>query len=208
MLSTLEEIISAQRLAPYKKGAGQDIERALELYAWNMKIGAAFLPLFSATEVSLRNLTVKRLTEVYADPWWQDQRLLNLLEKKGKGVVKQAEGRIKEKGQDPDSGRMTAELGFGFWENMFLEKYTRDLWVNLHDSFPHLPSTVDQQIFKAKCQKIRKLRNRIAQHEPIFHRNLSQDYAHCLELIRWLSPAKVTWIRPHCAVATLLRAKP
>ena len=103
---------------------------------------------------------------------------------------------------------MTAELGFGFWENMFLEKYTRDLWVNLHDSFPHLPSTVDQQIFKAKCEKIRDLRNKIAHHEPIFHRNLSQDYAHCLELIRWLSPAKAAWIRPHCAVATLLRAKP
>ena len=104
MLSTLEEIISAQRLAPYKKGAGQDIERALELYAWNMKIGAAFLPLFSAAEVSLRNLTVKRLKEVYADPWWQDQTLLDLLANKGKGIVKQAEGQIKKRDKTQTAG--------------------------------------------------------------------------------------------------------
>ncbi len=208
MSLALEEIISAQRLGPYRKAAGQNLDRALKLYAWNLNIGAAFLPLFCAVEVSLRNLTVKRLTEVYAETWWKAVALLGLLEKEGGSIVRKAEKTIRQKNQDPDSGRMTAELGFGFWENMLLEKYTPDLWASLHISFPYLPPGVDQTALKTKCRKVRELRNRIAHHEPIFHRNLSQDYANCLELIRWLSPAKAEWVRPHCAVASMLRAKP
>jgi hypothetical protein len=54
----------------------------------------------------------------------------------------------------------------------------------------------------------RKDQTKIAHHEPIFHRNLLQDYANSLELVMWLRPAKAEWVRPHCAVASLLRAKP
>ena len=96
MSFSLEEIISAQRFGPYRKAAGQDLDRALQLYAWNMKIGAGFLPLFCAVEIGLRNLIVRRLAEVYCDPWWQDATFFRLLEKKGVGIVKRAEERIKQ----------------------------------------------------------------------------------------------------------------
>jgi hypothetical protein len=62
MSFALEDIISAQRLGPYRKAACQDLDRALQLYAWNMKIGAGFPPLFCAVEFGLRNLIVRRLT--------------------------------------------------------------------------------------------------------------------------------------------------
>ena len=62
MSSQLQAIISAERLEKYLKAGGFNIDRALDLYAWNMKLSAAFVPLFSAAEICLRNLMVARIS--------------------------------------------------------------------------------------------------------------------------------------------------
>jgi len=206
--SRLEAIISAQRLGSYLEPVAFKPERALALYAWNMKIGAAFFPLFCALEISLRNLIVTRMTAVYGASWWTDAGFFDALGKKGKGIVLRAANSVEQQGHVLNSGRITAELSFGFWENMLLPKYADGLWTPLHPYFPDLPNTVDQAGLFARIGETRTLRNRISHHEPIFQRDISKDYARTLELIRWLSDVKATWIKPHCDVAALLRRKP
>lgn len=205
---SIEAIISPERLSTYRKAVGHDLNRALDLYAWNMKLSASFTPLLGATEISLRNLIMFRVAEVFGVTWWQSQALFNVLGGEGKGIIKRAENKITACRLAVDGNRMTAELSFGFWQNMLLPKYADPLWTPLHRNFPDLPAHVDQATLYRKCRVVRDLRNRISHHEPIFQRNISQDYSNCLELLSWLSVAKANWIKPHCDVMALLRKKP
>ena len=45
--------------------------------------------------------------------------------------------------------------------------------------------------------RIRKLRNRIAHHEPIIHWNLPKYHEEILKVTRWLSPVAEKWTRHH-----------
>ena len=208
MSSQLQAIISAERLEKYLKAGGFKIDRALDLYAWNMKLSAAFVPLFSAAEICLRNLMVARISEVFGTNWWENSEFLLLLGGKGKGIVKRAENKILKKNNPLDSGRMTAELSFGFWGNMLLPKYSEALWSDMHIVFPDLSAGLDQVAMYDRCEEIRELRNRISHHEPIFTREITKDYATCLELIQWLSAVKAKWIKPHCEVMAVVRQRP
>ncbi len=210
MSAILEAIISSDRLGTYCKAVGHDVDRALALYAWNMKLSASFMPLLCSAEICLRNLAMQRVKAVFGPHWWQNNAIFEILESKGKGkgIVKRAENKIVKSGNLADGGRMTAELTFGFWQNMLLPKYQAALWSPMHENFPDLPANVDQTALHNKCGIVRELRNRISHHEPIFQRNISQDYAECLELISWLSTAKSVWIKPHCNVMALMRQKP
>ena len=103
---------------------------------------------------------------------------------------------------------MTAALTFGFWANMFLPRGEATLWTPLSDAFPEMPPDVDCGRLLAQLHGTLSLRNRIGHHEPIFQRNLTQDYADCLGLVRWMSAGKAAWIRPYCDVLRLMREKP
>ena len=204
----LEEIISSERLGPYLRESGFNLERALALYAWNMRLGSAFLPLLSSAEIGLRNLISRRLVATFGPTWWADPGFLAVAGSKGKGIVKRAENTLSRNGHAATSGRMTAELSFGFWENMLLPKYLAALWTPLHPHFPDLPASVDLTIFGERASKVCGLRNRIFHHEQIFQRNISQDYAECLEFIGWLSSTKAGWIKPQCDVMKVMRGRP
>ena len=55
---------------------------------------------------------------------------------------------------------------------------------------------------------IRTIRNRIAHHEPIFMRNLQQDYDRILKLIRYQSKDTADWLENSQLVTDLLLNKP
>ena len=50
---------------------------------------------------------------------------------------------------------------------------------------------------------LRKLRNRIAHHEPIFARRLLEDHQRILDVTGWFSPPARTWIERHSRVPLL-----
>ena len=208
MTSELEQIISENRLGTYLRATSFDPARALALYAWNMKISSSFMPLFSAAEICLRNRISSKLVHQYGQHWWNSKYFLELAGPETKGKIKRAENSVLQNGHQPDNGRMVAELTFGFWDNMLLPKYASDIWTPLHACFPDLPSHLDLTGLREKCGRVKDLRNRISHHEPIFGRDISQDYSSCLEFISWLSKAKAEWIKPHCSVMVLMRQKP
>jgi ribosomal protein L32E len=52
------------------------------------------------------------------------------------------------------------------------------------------------------------LRNRIAHHEPVFTRNLADDYQRIHDMIAWRSPTAAAWMDGKQTVMTLIAQKP
>jgi hypothetical protein len=208
-IHALSEIISPLRLGTYLNAAGHDAERALLLYLWNAKVGAAFHIPIQSVEVGLRNRVSDGLAALYGPEWWRDQAFLALAEPKRADDIEVVRRRLISKRMPVATGQMIAGLSFGFWVAMLHGRYNPDIWSgHLRTAFPHLPSHVERHWLHSGVREISDFRNRIWHHEPIFRRNLSRDFSRCLMVLGWLCPTKATWIKPHCRVPALLREKP
>ena len=110
-------------------------------------------------------------------------------------------------------GKVIAELSFFFWQNLFTRRFESRLWVpHLRTVMPCLDVTQEVSILRRlvfdELESVRKLRNRIAHHEPIFNRDLEVD----LRRIRWLielrSPETAVWMMENQQVEYLLTKRP
>ena len=59
-----------------------------------------------------------------------------------------------------------------------------------------------------ELEQLRKLRNRIAHHEPIFRRNLADDFQKVNDLIAFRCPFTAAWMRQNQQAQALIAAKP
>ena len=200
-------IISQERLTKYMIAAGGDPEVALAIYGWNIQISEAFFPLLSAAEVCLRNTVSARLIQVYGHKWWDKPQFHLLIRKRGKGIVLRTQNRLARKGP-VTSGKMIAELSFGFWVQMLKPETEAALWAPMHASFSDLPRTITYAQFYERCNQVKEFRNRIFHHEPIIERDILYEYGKILELITWISSDKGKWIKKYSRVATVARSKP
>lgn len=203
----VSNIISQERLTKYLKSSGYNTQRALDLYGWNIQISEAFFPTLSAAEVCLRNTVASRLVQLYGATWWEDPIFLHQIKSGGKRIVKTAQDKLKTDGP-VTSGRITAELNFGFWVKMLLPRHGTIFWADLHVSFDKLPANVTYDHLYKRCDNVREFRNRVFHHEPILHRNITHEYSQIMELITWISPEKAKWIKPYSRVMAVLRQKP
>lgn len=203
----VQNIISQERLTKYLVAGGHDPDRALALYGWNIQLSEAFFPVLSAAEVCLRNIVVARLIALYGQNWWDDQAFLLQIKNDGKRIVKTARDKLTKTGA-VTSGRMTAELNFGFWVKMLLPRHEPVFWTDVHAEFSDLPAAVTYQQLYKRCDDVREFRNRVFHHEPILHRNITAEYSQIMELIKWLSHDKAVWIKQYSRVMTVVRQKP
>lgn len=60
----------------------------------------------------------------------------------------------------------------------------------------------------ADLRIIRLLRNRIAHHEPVFTRNIADDYQRIHDMIAWRSQVAAAWMDGKQSVLALLAVKP
>ncbi|WP_244888652.1 hypothetical protein [Pseudorhodobacter antarcticus] len=144
---------------------------------------------------------------MYGQNWWEDPAFLLQIRSGGKRIVKTAGDKLANTGA-VTSGRMTAELNFGFWVKMLLPRHEAVFWPNFHANFSHLPAAVSYERLYKRCDDVREFRNRIFHHEPILHRNITAEYSQIMELIKWFSPDKATWIKTYSRVMTVVRQKP
>ena len=74
------------------------------------------------------------------------------------------------------------------------------------------PTAGDPQVAGAmiygELDQLRKLRNRIAHHEPIFSRNLGDDFEKMRELIALRCPITSAWMLHNQQATVLIGAKP
>ena len=186
--------ISNERFATYLQLAGGDRRRALQLYARNAALGSAFHWPIQALEVTLRNAANDAMT-AQAGIYWFDGRLL---EQPQRAAVMAAKDKLDWEAGPQLPGRVIAELSLGFWVALFAKCYEELLWrTALYRCFDPTPA---RRKLHQQLNTLRRLRNRIAHHEPILSRNLQQDYEAILWMLNSLSPTTAAWVEHHSRV--------
>lgn len=104
--------------------------------------------------------------------------------------------------------KVIPELPFYFWQSMFTKRFDNKIWdMNFTKIFPNA-TPQDKATFYTDLDKLRKLRNRIAHHEPIFDRNLAENYHLILKIIRYRSYSTASWLASWENFTQLLSQKP
>lgn len=205
-IAKLEASHSSERLAPYYALAGGDKELGLKLYGWNSALSQALYSPLQGLEVTLRNGISDRLRSAYGATWFElnpgpalHYPLPDMLLKVRMGLGRH--------GSVPDHGRVVAELNWGFWTGILAKRYEQ-LWrTHFRQVFQAEGPLTRAQIFQP-LDDLRRLRNRIAHHEPILNRNISADYASILSLIRYICPTTASWVDDQSSVMSVLASKP
>jgi hypothetical protein len=211
VISALERALSTERLSTYLAAAGADHAAALRLYVWNTRISAALYGPLQALEILIRNAFHRELTAVYGPAWYDNPRVP--LTPAAAGRVADAKQALQRAGRPLDPGRIVAELSFGFWERLLSRgphgrlNYEMALWrPALHRAFPN--ARRPRADIHRPLPGLRDLRNRIAHHEPIFGRNLADDYRTILQVINWMCADTHAWVVHYSEVPTVLADRP
>lgn len=194
------------------RSAAPSYEAALELYAWNTAVSAAFLTPLHICEVVVRNAVADALVSTYGERWpWSPAFLRSLPDPKH--VYSPRRDLVNATRSTRSTGKAIPELNFIFWQNMFTSRHDERIWnAHLLDILPGLdpqtPTSISRESVYNDLQQIRLLRNRIAHHEPIFRRNLGDDYSKVLTLIRYRCPITADWLEHNQQVTTVLTSRP
>lgn len=213
-LHDLPHVISAPRFATYLQAMGNDRTGALELYRWNLQISAAFIVPLQMCEVAVRNGVAEAIEAVHGPLWPWSNGFLRSLPVPKRPHDYNPERNLRDIARvQPTTGKVIAELNFAFWEKTFTVGQDGRLWLpHFRTVFPGVPLTTPIPQARARAfntiMSIRKFRNRIAHHEPIFARNLADDYATVRDVISWRSPVTAGWVDGLQQVTGLIGQKP
>lgn len=188
--------LSSERLTKYTVWSGGVTNDALRLYALNVELSEAFYTPLHMLEIALRNGVNGALSTKYGDHWFDDTSVISdaYLKKK----ISEVKGRFHS---PPSNGQVVAELTFGFWTGLFSPK-NNHLWADLRPIFNA------QGVQRRKASKIlneirKRLRNRIAHHEPIIQYDLLSEHTKVREMLGWLSVDALSWCDERCRVVSV-----
>jgi hypothetical protein len=195
-LDALSRTISPGRLAPYIDAGGGDVETAVRLYELNARLSSAFYTPLQTLEVTVRNAIDDQFRACFGDIWTDLGRIK--LQPPQQDDVRKAlrEVSVDDRGQDVDYTHddVVAELNFGFWVGVLGPKNDTEIWrKSLWQAFPNRPRGVERKTVQAALNSVRRLRNRIAHHCRIIHRDLVADHATILEVIGWVCTETHDW---------------
>ena len=186
--SHLTESITEDRFAPYLSAGSQVESESYGIYAWNLALCESLYPALNCLEISLRNsIHDAAVQEFGVEDWFQIHLHLNELEPLNKLANDLRQGR-----RMVGVNALVANLTLGFWLSLFRSRYEQVLWPKLLEPvFPHWPRKErTRQNAYDRLDRIRRLRNRVFHHEPIWHLpDLERRHEEILETIGWVSPA-------------------
>lgn len=203
--------LSSPRLSTYEREAS-NLDGALELYLWNANVSGAFFPCLHICEVTIRNAVSEVLFKLHGNQWPWNNGFINTLPNPKYGDnprrnLQQASAK------SSDVNKVIPELNFVFWQKMFTSRHDDQLWLpHFRTTFPHADVSVAIKVLRSEIyndlEKIRRLRNRIAHHEPIFSRKLDEDYKAIMKVIGYRCEDTAQWLSLNQNVVSLLDNKP
>lgn len=211
-LTNIPKTLSDPRFATYLQHCNNNKTLALQLYKWNVEISSAFIIPLHFLEISIRNAVVEGIESVHTQNWAWNQGYIRSLPNPPRGYSPQRNLQEVARHQ-PTTGKVVAELKFVFWEKMFTSRHDTRIWNHhINNVFPHTPNSMTvaqiREVLHNDIFVVRKLRNRIAHHEPIFSRNLQDDYNKIRELVSWRDTATSDWMNNIQSVTNLIPQKP
>jgi hypothetical protein len=193
---SIERSLSRDRLAKYLLASGDNLDLALSLYEHNTDLAAAFYAPLQTLEICLRNHLDTHLCATYGADWMTNGQppLNDWAQREIKGVEKGL-GAAKVSSKPSE---IVAELHFGFWIALLGPQYDATLWRSAcHNAFRGRGKGLARKRVHGRLNAIRRFRNRVAHHEPIFHLNLEQTHDEILEACSWICAHTAAWSRHH-----------
>lgn len=212
--------LSRARLDAYARRLLQPADKVdvLAHYLWNTALGQALYAPIGALEVAVRNSLHTAASGIYGTDRWFDDPRGPRLERWQQNAIADAISRLtrldRRRLRTPTlplaTGRIVAELHFGFWVGLFNDGYdpaAHPLWRGnlLIRTFPAIPpdepaTTRNRRVYRnrralsVRLNRVLRLRNRISHHELIWYwqdppiANLGAQHNEILELLGWIDP--------------------
>lgn len=199
----IKNVLSHSRLATYEKFT-QDTEQALNLYQWNLQISSALFECLAVCEVVIRNAVANAIQAEHGTDWAFNVRFVRSMQQNRRDELLDVRQETTE--------QTICELPFVFWQGFFTARFDDEIWqkhwaVALPNAKHTDTKTMRAEVFE-NLEKIRKLRNRIAHHEPIFNRNLQADHKRIIKIIGYCCQDTAQWVQSWQRVDGLLTIKP
>ena len=186
----IEGILHSERIDAYRQDAA-DHTLTLSRYLLNMALSESLYPALQFAEIALRNAMHRELSARCSTDAWYDSPLARLTAWQQDRVT-EAKDALSKRRKPLTSGRIVAELSFGFWTGFFNNSHARTGIGSYlaKNAFPHAPAPERYQAkLDRRWQNIRDLRNRVFHHERILHwKDLEAQHQAILEVIAWMSP--------------------
>ena len=191
-LTPLQTAFSHARLGRYLDWSNGNPAAALKLYTLNAQLSEALYIPLQTLELSLRNRIHEAMSHQFGDGWLTDDN--QRLHEKQKQKVRRALIELTLNRKAPTPEQVLSTLSFGFWTALLGTDY-EELWRTALYNIARKPNgkRVPRKSLSSPLTTIRKLRNRIAHHEPILHFNLPRHHADIRQIIGWLSPEAGQW---------------
>lgn len=207
-----ESLLSPPRFGTYLRAVGGDRNKAMELYCWNTQVSAALYVMLQFFELAVRNATVEALEAEFGPNWHLSAGFVKTLRAPRRGYQPR-EDLTSNARRLPTAGKVVAELKFAFWQGLFVKGQQARVWdTHFASVFPgyNKSLTVAQARAHAyeQIEEVRRLRNRVAHHEPIFKRDLLKDRDRIRELVQWRRPRVAKWLDDFEQVTALILVKP
>lgn len=209
----VKQALSPARMGTYEAAVGNAAAvGALNLYAWNAQVSASMLAPLHICEVVIRNAVAEAVEAQYGANWpWSIGFERSLPDPKfGYSPRKDLQSARRSA---TTVGKVIPELKFVFWQKMFTGRYDQRLWdSHLRAVLPNLDpakpvGTLRLEIYN-ELERIRTLRNRIAHHEPIFARNLADDFQRIVDLIALRCAVTADWMMNNQHALALINQGP
>lgn len=210
----IKATLSTPRIETYKAATAGDptLSSALVLYAWNAQVSAALLAPLHICEVSIRNAISDAIAAAHGPQWPWSAGFVRSLPNPVVGYNARSD-LLSSRINITTTGQVIADLKFVFWQTMFTSRFDARLWTHhLRKVLPYADDTKTTAQIRAlvysELEQIRKLRNRIAHHEPIFQRNLATDFQKIHDLIAARCPITAAWMLQNQGAQALISNKP
>ncbi|CAM7769668.1 hypothetical protein HHA33_26090 (plasmid) [Phytobacter diazotrophicus] len=216
--NNIKHSLSVARIGAYEAFIGGQpglvqTEKALNLYMWNAQVSSAFLVPLHVCEVVIRNAISEVLETVYGARWPWSVGFERSLPIPVHGY-KPKDDLVNARRNQLTTGKVIPELKFVFWQKMLTGRFDNRLWNNhILRAFPNAAglgvtnSQLRQKLYD-DLETIRKLRNRIAHHEPVISRNLLSDFSIVKQLVSFRCEFTSEWMQNNQILLPLLTLKP
>ena len=189
----IEQFLSKERLKGYKLNENDSEDLVLKRYLWNLELCSVFYVPLHVFEISFRNYLYYAIAERYGNEWLTQP---NMLAPYDETSVIDAVKQLKKRNESTAPGKIIAELTLGFWASLLHRKYISSLpsvpthalfWpLCLKKAFPYIDqSKRNLRYISVRVEDIRRFRNRIFHHEPIWKMNLVRINQELKEAISW-----------------------
>lgn len=213
-LQAIKNTLSEARIETYEAATGVEGDdiATLELYAWNAQVSGALLAPLHICEVVMRNAVSYVLEEQYGNRWPWSPGFERSLPDPEAGYSQRKDLQHARRNSHT-TGKLIPELKFVFWQKMFTQRHDMRLWnSHLMHIFPNIDQSkpinqLRKEIYD-ELEHIRELRNRIAHHEPVFKRNLTDDFSRIVNLIELRCNVTADWMVNNQQALTIINARP